>query len=205
MRIVKAAAVQLSPVLYSREGTVDKVALRGRRRRTAARDRLAPSSCRCRCSAARCGTGLSTAGPLVTPLMPSPILKPSARRRSALDEVVGPPVDDDARVAVQRWPVEPKAPCAVASTARSMSASSSTTTGFLPPISHCTFAPRRAALLVELEADVVRAGEGDGAHGAVFDDLVARPSAPEPMTRLRTPAGKPASAKSSTISARSRA
>ena len=25
MRIVKAAAVQLSPVLYSREGTVDKV------------------------------------------------------------------------------------------------------------------------------------------------------------------------------------
>ncbi len=25
MRIVKAAAVQLSPVLYSREGTVDKI------------------------------------------------------------------------------------------------------------------------------------------------------------------------------------
>ena len=28
MRAVKAAAVQLSPVLYSREGTVDKIATR---------------------------------------------------------------------------------------------------------------------------------------------------------------------------------
>jgi len=49
-------------------------------------------------------------------------------------------------VAVQRWPVEPKAPMVVQSAASSRSASSSTTTGFFPPISHCTFFICRAAL-----------------------------------------------------------
>ena len=49
-------------------------------------------------------------------------------------------------VAVQRWPVEPKAPCTIPPRALSMSASSSTMTAFLPPISAWTFLRRLAPL-----------------------------------------------------------
>ncbi len=47
--------------------------------------------------------------------------------------------------AVQRWPVEKNAPCTARFTAVVRSASSSTTSGFLPPISSCTFAIRATA------------------------------------------------------------
>ena len=64
--------------------------------------------------------------------------------------------------AVQRWPVEKYAPCTAQSTARSRSASASTTSGFLPPISSCTLA-RRAAAACSMRSPVGdRAGEADG-------------------------------------------
>src|SRR5882762_9949552 len=47
-------------------------------------------------------------------------------------------------VAVQRWPVDAKAPKTVDSTARGRSASARITSGFLPPISHWHFFMRRA-------------------------------------------------------------
>ena len=48
-------------------------------------------------------------------------------------------------VAVQRWPVEKNAELITLATASGMSASASTTVGFLPPISSCTLARRLAA------------------------------------------------------------
>ena len=49
--------------------------------------------------------------------------------------------------AVQRWPVWKNAPSTAQVTAVSRSASSSTTSGFLPPISHCTGIMRAMARL----------------------------------------------------------
>ena len=50
-----------------------------------------------------------------------------------------PPVTISREEAVQRWPVEKKAPLTAHSTAVFRSASSSTTSGFLPPISSWNF------------------------------------------------------------------
>jgi hypothetical protein len=78
--------------------------------------------------------------------MPSPTL--SARALSTTSRVNSAATDltTMARdVAVHRCPVEPNAPCTVPVAASSRSASSSTMTGFLPPISHCTFLSVRAA------------------------------------------------------------
>ena len=89
----------------------------------------------------------STHGPTLTPACtPSPTL--SARAFSTTSRVNSAATDETTtarEVAVQRWPVEPNAPCAVPVAASSRSASSSTITGFLPPISHCTFFRRAAA------------------------------------------------------------
>jgi hypothetical protein len=49
--------------------------------------------------------------------------------------------------AVQRWPVWKKPPSAAMATALSRSASFSMTSGFLPPISICTRAPRFIAAM----------------------------------------------------------
>ena len=77
--------------------------------------------------------------------MPSPTRSLRARSTSAsvnFGAIAG--VVTAREVAVQRWPVLPKAPCTIPSTARSRSASSRTITGFLPPISRVTFTPRAA-------------------------------------------------------------
>ena len=94
-------------------------------------------------------------------------------------------------VAVHFWPVDSMAPAIVSSTALSTSASSRTTTGFLPPISSWNFAPRCAActasrvptsfepvkLMALIRSSASRAGP-------TFD--------PRPTTRFKTPGGSPA-------------
>ncbi|SUV85841.1 Uncharacterised protein [Bordetella pertussis] len=93
--------------------------------------------------------------------------------------------------AVQRWPVEKNAPLTAQSTATFRSASFSTTSGFLPPISSCTLAMRPMAASatrrpvatepVKLMALTRRSSR------------IAWPTTlPRPITRLNTPAGRPA-------------
>ena len=101
--------------------------------------------------------------------------------------------------AVQRWPVVPKADHRMPSVARSRSASRRTTTAFLPPSSSETRLSRRAARsAIDLPVDEWPVNEMTGTSG---DSTIASPtSEPDPVTRLTTPAGKPASAMSSTTS-----
>ncbi len=95
--------------------------------------------------------------------------------------------------AVQRWPVEKKAPFAAHSTAVLRSASSSTTSGFLPPISSWTFfigvaATHCAAMRRPVETEPVK--EIASTSGL---SMIAWPTTePLPMTRLSTPFGRPA-------------
>ena len=92
--------------------------------------------------------------------------------------------------AVQRWPVEKNALCSATFTAVSRSASSSTTCGFLPPISSCTFASRAAhccATRLPTSTEPVKLI-------ASTSGVVARISPttePRPITRLNTPFGMP--------------
>ncbi len=93
--------------------------------------------------------------------------------------------------AVQRWPVPKKAPSREQATARSRSASSSTTIGFLPPISICTRAWRAtaaAATLAPTPCEPVK--ETPSTPGCL---AMASPTRPPPRTRLNTPLGAPAS------------
>ena len=91
--------------------------------------------------------------------------------------------------AVQRWPVEKYALWIDALTAMSRFASSSTTCGFLPPISSCSFfivsiALRAIALPVGTEPVKLIASTS----GEV---TIASPTTePRPMTRLNTPGGR---------------
>ena len=93
--------------------------------------------------------------------------------------------------AVQRWPVEKKALCAHSSTATPRSASSSTTCGFLPPISSCTLAPRAtqaAATCLPTACDPVKLTASTPGWS-----MIAWPtSRPLPITRLKAPGGSPA-------------
>ena len=73
-------------------------------------------------------------------------------------------------VAVQRWPVVPKAPQSAPSRARSRLASSRTIMAFLPPISSEQGLKWPAARLADDAADFARAGEGDGAHAGMRDE-----------------------------------
>ena len=93
---------------------------------------------------------------------------------------------------MQRWPVEAKAPEEIAVAAFSRFASGSTTTAFLPPISQVTFAPRLAACSLSAMPtafDPVK----EIARTSGESTSVAPTSEPGPMTRLKTPAGTPAS------------
>ena len=96
--------------------------------------------------------------------------------------------------AVQRWPVEKKAPLTAHSTATFRSASSSTTSGFLPPISSCTFfiGVEATAGSRDLAARRDRTGEGDRVRRPDASAACRRSPTPRPMTRLNTPAGRPA-------------
>ena len=94
--------------------------------------------------------------------------------------------------AVQRWPVEKKAPLVAHSTAALTSASSSTTSGFLPPISSCTFfigvaAVAAAATLRPVATEPVNE---IAAMSGCFSS-VSPIALPRPITRLKTPAGSP--------------
>ena len=94
--------------------------------------------------------------------------------------------------AVQRWPVEKKAPFRQAATARSRSASSITSIGFLPPISSCSFfmpsAPARAIMRPVWAEPVKEIAAMSGWA------TIARPTTePGPMTRLKMPGGQPSS------------
>ena len=93
-------------------------------------------------------------------------------------------------VAVHFWPVESMAPLTVSVAAWSRSASSSTTTGFLPPSSSCTLAPRRWAALwmprptsLEPVKEMAVTPAASVSAGPIVD--------PEPTTRLSTPPGSP--------------
>ena len=93
--------------------------------------------------------------------------------------------------AVQRWPAWKNAPFTATETAVGRSASSSTMSGFLPPISSCTRAPAFTA---------AGATPGPTSREPVKltasmpgDDASAAPSfEPGPITRLSTPGGSPA-------------
>ncbi len=95
--------------------------------------------------------------------------------------------------AVQRWPVEKNAPLTAASTATLRSASSSTTSGFLPPISSWTFfiGLRGDAGLRDPAAGLDRTGEGDRGDVGMIEQMSDPRPSPEPITRLNTPAGMP--------------
>ena len=101
--------------------------------------------------------------------------------------------------AVQRWPVVPKADQRMPSVARSRSASAMTTTAFLPPSSRLTRFSRRAARsAICLPVLVWPVKEMTWTSG--LSTSASPTSAPEPVTRLTVPGGKPASAISSTRS-----
>ena len=92
---------------------------------------------------------------------------------------------------MQRCPVEKNALCSEMLTAVSSSASSSTTCGFLPPISSCTLA-RRAA---QFCATVLPTATEPVKLTASMPGSLDRSSPitePRPMIRLNTPAGTPA-------------
>ena len=130
--------------------------------------------------------------------------RPSGRRRStrpfirsgmaATNRSWMPSVTIRREEAVQRWPVEKKAPLTAHSTATFRSASSSTTIGFLPPISSWTFFIGSAAMQVwaTLRPGRHRAGEGDGVTTLGSSACASPTTEPRPMTRLNTPAGTPA-------------
>src|SRR3989344_3589464 len=94
-------------------------------------------------------------------------------------------------LAVQRWPVEKKPLLMAAPTATFRSASSSTTNGFLPPISSCTLAPRgtqAAATRWPVPTEPVKLTPAMRSSSS----STAPTSEPRPITRLNTPAGRPA-------------
>ncbi len=95
--------------------------------------------------------------------------------------------------AVQRWPVEKKAPLSAQSTATLRSASSSTTIGFLPPSSSWTFfigsdATQEAATRRPVATEPVK----ETADTSLCSSSACPTTVPRPMTRLKTPAGTPA-------------
>ena len=97
-------------------------------------------------------------------------------------------------VAVQRWPVEKNAAFSTQSTATSRSASASTMVGFLPPISSCTRASRSAptaAMPRPTPSEPVN--EIARTSGCATSGVPTL--APEPVTRLSTPFGMPASSR----------
>src|SRR5436190_16651450 len=100
-------------------------------------------------------------------------------------------------VAVQRWPVVPKAPQSAPSTARSRFASSSTIIGFLPPSSseQCL---KLFAAVVPIVRPTALDPVNEIARTSGCSSIGAPASAPKPLTMLTTPLGTPASARTRT-------
>jgi hypothetical protein len=95
--------------------------------------------------------------------------------------------------AVQRWPVLKKEPFTAQSTATARSASSSTTSGFLPPISSCM----RFIVSPLTQAAAMRRPVGTEpvkliASTSLWEVSTAPICGPLPITRFSTPGGKPA-------------
>ena len=93
--------------------------------------------------------------------------------------------------AVQRWPVEKNAPLTAHSTATLRSASSSTTSGFLPPISSCIFfigseAMQACATLRPVATEPVN----EMAATSGLFSMASPTTEPRPITRLNTPAAR---------------
>src|SRR5690348_15779328 len=101
-------------------------------------------------------------------------------------------------VAVQRWPVVPKAPHNAPSSASSRLASSSTIIGFLPPSSseQCL---KLLAAVVPMVRPTALDPVNETARTSAFSTSGAPVSDPNPVTILTTPLGTPAS-----VSARTR-
>ena len=99
-------------------------------------------------------------------------------------------------VAVQRCPVEPKAPCTMPPSALSRSASASRMTAFLPPISACTFFSRDAPRVYRsVPISVLPVKDMPATSGDSTSALPTLP--PGPVIRFSTPGGTPASSKTS--------
>ena len=100
--------------------------------------------------------------------------------------------------AVQRWPVEKKAPLTAHSTATPRSASSSTTSGFFPPISSwkrritLTLASATRVPVAWLPVKLIALTSG-------LSSIAWPTTDPLPMTRFSTPFGRPARCRMSTI------
>ena len=99
---------------------------------------------------------------------------------------------------MQRCPVLPNAPCTIPAAARSRSASGITTTAFFPPISHVTLASRPAARAYTPPPISHDPGERDGADLRIGDERVPDLARRTPTTSVRTPSGRPASARIAT-------
>ena len=95
--------------------------------------------------------------------------------------------------AVQRCPVEKNALWIETLTAVSRSASSSTTCGFLPPISSWTFASRAAQFFATPRPTAAEPVKLTASTPGSFD-RISPTTEPRPITRLKTPAGSPARA-----------
>ena len=105
--------------------------------------------------------------------------------------------------AVQRWPVEKNAPLTAHSTALARSASSSTMSGFLPPISSCTFfIGSEATQAAATRRPVATEPVNEIAFTPGSRSIASPTKEPRPITRLNTPGGRPARAM---ISARAEA
>ncbi|MCY1532566.1 hypothetical protein D9M68_678490 [compost metagenome] len=131
-----------------------------------------------------------SASSIVSPFIRSPI---AATKRSWMPSVTMRRDD-----AVQRWPVEKKAELTAASTATDRSASSSTTKGFLPPISSwylrlCSTEASATRLPVPVEPVKVMACTSG------LSSIAWPTTEPLPITRFRTPFGRPARWRMSTM------
>ena len=94
-------------------------------------------------------------------------------------------------MAVHFWPVDSIAPAIVSSTALSRSASFSTTTGFLPPISSWNLIPRSAHCAASRDPTAFEPVKLMALMCALSTS--AGPTCePRPTTRLSTPGGRPA-------------
>ena len=97
---------------------------------------------------------------------------------------------------MQRCPVEKYAPCTATFTAVGRSASSSTTSGFLLPISSWNLAIREIAFCAIARPVSIEPVKLNAATSGWLT-RVSPTTEPEPITRLNTPGGTPASARMS--------
>src|SRR3990172_187180 len=100
-------------------------------------------------------------------------------------------------VAVQRCPVDMKAPCMVRETALDRSASANTTRGFFPPISSWVLI-KRGAVFSMTDLPTPQDPVKETAFTMEFVIISSPTREPGPVTKLITPLGTPASTRIST-------